>query len=74
MAKRKLICQWRVMEAEPSGLLLWFDPETEFPRLYEVEPPRDSGVDSYCEEDDQDPGAEDPSRDKQMFRQERLPF
>ena len=28
------IRQWRVCEASPSGLQLWFDPRVEFPRLY----------------------------------------
>jgi len=26
------------MSAEPYGLLMWFDPRTERPRLYELEP------------------------------------
>ena len=42
---RKPIKQWRIMKAEPSGLLLWFDPMTEFPRLYELEPSLREGVD-----------------------------
>jgi len=28
------IRNWRVMEAEPSGLMLWFDPTCESIRLY----------------------------------------
>ncbi len=35
---RKVIRMWRVSRAEPKGLHLWFDPETEFPRLYELLP------------------------------------
>jgi len=35
---RKEIKAWRMMQAEPFGLLMWFDPNTERPRLYELEP------------------------------------
>jgi len=42
---RKMIAQWRVSQADPSGLTLWFDPMTEFPRLYELEPSLRRGVD-----------------------------
>ena len=51
MAKRKSIAQWRVCQAEPSGLLLWFDPMTEFPRLYELEPSLRSGVETLVGDD-----------------------
>jgi len=44
MAIRKSIAQWRVSKADPSGLTLWFDPMTEFPRLYMLEPSLRSGV------------------------------
>ena len=47
-----MISQWRICQAEPSGLLLWFDPMTEFPRLYELEQSLRSGVDSFNERDD----------------------
>jgi len=36
-AKRIQIAQWRVTKADPSGLTLWFDPMTEFPRLFDLE-------------------------------------
>jgi len=51
-AKRKTISQWRVMKAEPNGLLLWFDPMVEFPRLFELEPSLRSGVDDCTRGDD----------------------
>jgi len=52
MAKRKMISNWRICQAEPSGLLLWFDPMIEFPRLFELEPSLRSGVDNSDERDD----------------------
>jgi len=61
---RKAIRSWRVLKAEPSGLLLWFDPMIECPRLYELEPPKDSGVLEYCEGDD---FTEIHEKNKQMF-------
>ena len=33
---RILIRQWRVSGGDPSGCHLWFDPATEFPRLYSL--------------------------------------
>ena len=50
---RKLICQWRVSSALPSGLQVWFDPKTETVRLYELEPTTESGVLEVSETDDQ---------------------
>jgi len=47
-----MICQWRISKAEPSGLHLWFDPMTEFPRLFELEPSLRRGVVSTTEGDD----------------------
>ena len=41
---RKLICQWRVSRALPSGLQVWFDPEHETIKLYELEPLPEGGV------------------------------
>ena len=29
---------WRILRADPSGLLLWFDPRVEFPRLFTLPP------------------------------------
>ena len=75
MARRIAIRLWRLWRAEPSGLLLWFDPEREFPRLYELEPQMKSGVEGYCEGDDLD---RDPGLTEQkpivLYRQIQLPF
>ena len=30
---------WRVVEAQPSGCMLWFDPAREVPKLYRLLPP-----------------------------------
>ena len=49
---RKLICQWRVSPALPSGLQVWFDPKTETIRLYELEPEQLRGVADALESDD----------------------
>ena len=57
---RELILRsWRVTEAQPHGLTVWFDPHREQLKLYELEPPDYSGVREGCEGDDQetDPGA-----------------
>ena len=73
-AIRKLICQWRVSRASPSGLQVWFDPRTETIRLYSVEPPGTPGVEDFGEGDDSnEKSAPDPS-DEQVFVQEDLPF
>ncbi len=40
--REKVICNWRVCAAEPSGLLVWFDPARERVRLYEL--PHSDGV------------------------------
>ena len=34
----KVIRSWRIAEAEPSGLLLWFDPATETVILRDLDP------------------------------------
>ena len=59
--------------AEPFGLHLWFDPDTEFPRLYELEPGAERGVPAVREVDDWS-GQSDPDQSKQLFHQEELPF
>ena len=62
------------MEASPSGRFVWYDPTRESVELYEVEPPKESGVQEYNEMDDWDvPRSED---NKQMFLNEGedLPF
>ena len=39
MASRvKILCNWRVSKAEPSGLHVWFDPTTEVLKIYALEP------------------------------------
>ena len=56
-SERIEICQWRVCQAQPSGLLVWFDPETEVVRLYArdpMEPSEGSGVVASSERDDPD--------------------
>ena len=34
-----LVCSWRIVKAEPSGMFMWFDPEREEPRLVRATPP-----------------------------------
>ena len=46
-----MICQWRVSKAEPSGLQVWFDPNTEQLKLYELEPDQKGRVDEVREGD-----------------------
>jgi len=59
------IRSWRVCEAEPHGLQMWFDPRTERPRLYTLgsrEQIPGAGVASSDEEDDLfDRVVQDPS-------------
>ena len=50
--KRIELRSWRVAEAQPSGLFVWFDPARESVELYEVEPPTESGVGDPNEKDD----------------------
>ena len=52
MAKELLIRTWRVFTAEPSGSLVWFDPEREEVRLYARELPPEEGVLESSEGDD----------------------
>ncbi len=35
MSSEKVLCSWRVLGCEPSGLLVWFDPHTEHLRLFQ---------------------------------------
>ena len=74
MKKRKPIRLWRVERADPFGLHLWFDPATEFPRLYELEPPTESGVQEVGDVDDHLEISQEGVQDKQQFLQEELPF
>ena len=32
----KMVCAWRVSRALPSGMQVWFDPETEVVKLYRL--------------------------------------
>ena len=51
---RILLRSWRIMEAEPYGLMMWFDPLRERPELYTLEPGQDSGVDEFREGNEPD--------------------
>jgi hypothetical protein len=62
-----------VSEGEPFGLHLWFDPREEIVRLYELEHPKDSGVDGYSEVDDFESPEGETEQKPQVF-QEDLPF
>ena len=48
------IRNWRVVEAEPHGLQLWFDPLRERPSLHLLEPSPGGGVAKCNEGDDLD--------------------
>ena len=72
-AKRLPIRMWRVSRAAPFGLHVWFDPDTEFPRLYELEPHSKSGVPEVSEVDDCTVENESQQRSL-LFHQEELPF
>ena len=65
---------WRVSVALPHGLHLWFDPGTEFPRLFELEPGAERRVRTFSEGDDyeSDPGVK--IQDNELLFQEELPF
>ena len=52
MAKRLILRAWRVSEADPSGAHVWFDPEREEVRLYELDPQTETGVRKCSEGDD----------------------
>ena len=54
MAKRLVLRSWRVFKAEPSGALVWFDPDKEEVMLFELEPEEDPRVADALERDDQD--------------------
>ncbi len=71
---RKPIRAWRVVEAQPHGLMVWFDPRTEFVRLFELkEPPIESGVGDLCEGDDLD-GPTGPIQLTMLVDSDELPF
>ncbi len=50
--KRLVLRSWRVMEADPSGFLVWFDPTREGVVLYELEPGETAGVGAFREGDE----------------------
>ncbi len=75
MAKRILIRQWRIVEpSSGEGLFLWFDPSREAPRLYESEPPKDSGVVDFSEGDDLNGLGVSLQEKLLLSRQRELPF
>ena len=54
MAKKRITLRaWRVSEAAPSGLSVWFDPDREYVEIYELEPLPEDGVGECSEGDDQ---------------------
>ncbi len=70
---RKLICQWRVSRALPSGLQIWFDPKTETVKLFELEPRPEGGVADALEGDDQEDSGR-PSSSNNELPEGELPF
>ena len=72
--RRKPIRLWRVSQAEPRGLHVWFDPDTEVLKLYALEPQPKVGVGEDLEGDDRDaPGRPDQVND-QLVLDDELPF
>ena len=55
------------------GMFVWFDPEREELQLF-AEPPKDSGVEDFSEEDALDIFAYGPEVSKQQFLNEELPL
>jgi len=55
-AKKPIVVRnWRVVEASPSGLFVWFDPSRESVEVYELmEPLKNEGVADALERDDPD--------------------
>ncbi len=51
---KKILSNWRVIRAEPSGLFVWFDPDRESVELYELEPSPEERVDERHERGDSD--------------------
>jgi len=73
--KELVLRSWRMMKADPSGLMCWFDPEREKLMLFELDPREDSRVDALCEGDDQyyEGGALDQGKPA-LLDEEGLPF
>ena len=71
MAKSIILRQWRMTEASPSGMTVWFDPARETVELFELEPSKDSRVADAVDGDDQ-LDMYDPEVDKNELGE--LPF
>ena len=75
MARKRIVLRsWRVQEAEPSGLFVWFDPDREGVELYELDPPTESGVGDPCEEDDQRGLWDSSDQVNELVDSNELPF
>ena len=74
IVRRKLICQWRVSRALPSGLQVWFDPELETIKLYALDPEEARGVADALEGDDSNRDSSDPSSSNNELETLELPF
>ena len=74
MMKRLVLRSWRVTEALPSGLFVWFDPEREAVELYELDPQTKSGVREACEREDQESDPSDPVQVNLVLVEDDLPF
>jgi len=71
--KRLVLRKWRVQDAEPSGLFVWFDPTRESVELYELEPQLEAGVGEDLEGDDSD-GQSGRDQVNGLGSQPELPF
>ena len=72
---RVKIRMWRMSRPEKGpGMFVWFDPTREELRIYEMEPPKDSGVEDFSDGDDQDSLADAPESSKHQFPQGELSF
>ena len=40
----KKVCSWRIVAADPTGLLMWFDPKCEEPLLRSLPPVSEEGL------------------------------
>ena len=71
MANELEVRNWRMTEASPSGLHLWFDPLRETVKLFELDPGEFPGVHEVLEGDDHE-DVYDPEVDKNELGE--LPF
>jgi len=53
-AKRGQLLAWRVVPADPYGLMVWFDPSRETVEIVPLDPPVDPGVPAVYARDDPD--------------------